>query len=93
MFYLSARNTETEGTTMSTPTYAWTPEFTITQDRAGHLTAERIDAKGMPLGAIDFGQTHPVCSVLLTWLEMEVREELAPAIDALLREEFAKRQH
>ena len=75
---------------MNTPTYAWTVEFTITQDRAGHLTAERIDSKGLPIGAIDFGQTSPVCSVLLTWLESEHRDELAPAIEALLREEFAK---
>lgn len=75
---------------MSTPTYAWTVEFTVTLDRAGHLTAERIDSKGLPIGAIDFGQTSPICSVLLTWLESEHRNELAPAIDALLREEFAK---
>lgn len=78
---------------MNTPTYAWTPEFTITLDRAGHLTAERINAQGLPLKAIDFGQTSPICSVLLAWLEMEVREELAPAIEAMLREEFAKHEN
>lgn len=78
---------------MSTPTYAYTPEFTIILDRAGHLVAEKLNPEGQIIAAYDFGHTNPVVPVLLSWLEMDRREELAPAIDALLREQFAKIGH
>lgn len=76
---------------MNRPTYAWTVHFTITLDRAGHMVVEQLDERGATIRAIDFGTTGDPIPLLLTWLESEHRDELAPAIDAYLAAEFAKR--
>lgn len=75
---------------MNVPQYAWIANFTITIDRAGHLVIERIDEKGRPIQTIDFGFDGAPVPLILTWLESEHRDELAPAIDAYLLAEFAK---
>lgn len=74
-----------------TPTHAWTTRFTVTLDRAGHVVVEQIDERGATIRAIDFGAWGGPAQLLLTWLEAERRDELAPAIDAYLSAEFAKR--
>ena len=67
---------------MNVPQTAWTVNHTIVIDRAGHLVIEKIDEKGRPVKAVDLGINHESTPMILTWLEMEHRDELAPAIDA-----------
>lgn len=70
---------------------AFTHQFTITIDRADHLVIEQVDTETRQiLQVIDFGHNGSPVPVILTWLESEHRDELAPAIDAYLTAEFAK---
>ena len=75
------------------PQTAWTVDFTVTIDRAGHLVVEQIAADGTTVRAIDFGINPDIAPVILTWLEFDgaARGEMAPAINAYLAAEFAKR--
>lgn len=77
---------------MSTPIYAYTVNFTIVLDRAGHLVVEQMDeTTRATIRGIDFGHSSEVTALLLTWLESEHRDEMGAAIDAYLTAEFAKR--
>jgi hypothetical protein len=71
---------------MATPTYAWTVDFTITIDRAGHLVVEQLDDQGATIRAIDFGVNGGPTPVILTWLELDkaARDDLSPAINSHL---------
>lgn len=74
---------------------AYLVNFTVRIDRASHVEISQF-AEGVNVANVDFGIFGDVPNLIHSWMELEGTDAfhaMAPAVEAYLVAEFAKRQH